>query len=193
MSVRTAYQKVESRRKLGIDIGRHLVLAVGQLQPRKALTDFYRCAAAFPDALFIWVGGYPFGPLTAQYWTTRRLVRNSPENVVHVGQVERDQVMQYYLTADVYLHPSRQENASVAVLEAATAGIPLVLRSIECHRELYGEAAILFGSILAMKLQIHRLLSCSPYRVEMAARARILAEKFSCGSMAERLVDIYRN
>ena len=184
--------RAQARASLGIREDERIVLTVGQVQPRKAVTAFHRTAAALPEARFFWVGGFPFGPLTARYGQMRRLVRSSPGNVTHFGQLRRETVQLFYSAADVYFHPSHQEHAPVAVLEAATTGLPLVLRDIDCYRNLY-PGRYLAATESSFVTQIRRLLAEPQLYKKMAVRSAEIAASQSSAQIAENLATLYRS
>ena len=117
-----------------------VVLAVGQIQPRKGVEEFLACASVFPQARFVWVGGMPFGLLTAEREKLRRACSAASSNVNFAGLLTRSDVFRYYAAADVFFLPSRQETFGLAALEAATAGLPLLLQDLDCYREWLGHA-----------------------------------------------------
>jgi 1,2-diacylglycerol-3-alpha-glucose alpha-1,2-galactosyltransferase len=112
-----------------------IVLAVGQIQPRKGVDDFIACARALPDFRFIWVGGMPFGSLSAERGRMLRIRSEAPSNVEFVGMKSRSDVFRFYAAADIFFMPSRQETFGLAVLEAAMAGLPILVRDLACYRE----------------------------------------------------------
>lgn len=184
--------RTRSRRLLGIGEKETVVLSVGQVQPRKAVHDFHRVAAAMPDVRFIWVGGFPFGPLTAEYRQMRSLVKNCANNVTHTGQVPRPAVRMYYAAADVYFHPSHQEHAPVAVFEAAAAKLPLVLRDLETYRQLFPGLYMpsTEGSFVA---HLRRLLADGQLFRTMGGHAEAIGATYSSHRSAIELADVYRS
>jgi 1,2-diacylglycerol-3-alpha-glucose alpha-1,2-galactosyltransferase len=130
-----AVPRQDAKRAIGIPEKKKIILSVGQVQPRKAVPTFYKCAKDIPEAVFIWVGGFPFSILTSRYWEMRRIMKSKPCNVIHTGRLNRKDVRAYYGASDVYFHPSYHELGPVAVLEAASHGLPLVLRDLRCYRD----------------------------------------------------------
>jgi 1,2-diacylglycerol-3-alpha-glucose alpha-1,2-galactosyltransferase len=179
-----------ARRQLGIEDDQKVVLSVGQLQPRKGVRDFHECARALPNVRFLWVGGFPFGRLTAEYATMLDIVRSCATNVYHVGQVPRERMHLYYAAADVYLHPSHQEHAPVAVLEAAAARLPLVLRDLPCYRALY-VGKYLTGPGFAKP--VHSLLTEHDLRDVMSRQSAQIAESYSGADAGHSLAELYRS
>src|SRR3989344_2610319 len=116
-----------------------IVLGSGQVQERKGVANFIETAEKLPKIKFVWVGGKPFGKLTEIDQSLEKKVANPPKNVFFLGQKVPEEMADHYSLADIFFLPSFQENAPVAVLEAAAVGLPLVLRDIVQYRMLYGE------------------------------------------------------
>lgn len=124
---------LRSRRPLREEFSWHdqvIVLAVGQIQPRKGIDDFIQCARALPQFRFIWVGGMPFGLLSAERGRMLRMCSEAPCNVEFVGMKPRSDVFRFYAAADIFFMPSHHETFGLAALEAATAGLPLLVRDL---------------------------------------------------------------
>lgn len=117
-------------------------------------------------------------------------VRAGASNVWHVGQLPRERVHFYYRAADLYLHPSHQEHAPVAVLEAAAAGLPLVLRDLACYRALY-RSSYLTGPGFAEP--IRSLLEDHALRAEMSRRSGQVAESYRPDVAGQALAELYRS
>ncbi|MFI5563351.1 glycosyltransferase family 4 protein [Amycolatopsis japonica] len=183
--------RTQARAALGIREDEKIILSVGQVQPRKAVNSFHRAAEDLTDVRFFWIGGSPFGSLTARYWKMRRLIRSCPHNVTHLGQLRRDTVQLFYAAADVYFHPSHQEHAPVAVLEAAAAGLPLVLRDIDCYRDLY-PGHYLAATDESFATQIRQLLINPSLYGEMTARSAEIKARYSSAEVAVDLANIYQ-
>lgn len=120
--------KKSFRHRLGIDPNRFVAVTVGQIQPRKGIYDFLAVAKRCPDITFVWVGGRPYGRLTADFNALTEAVNTAPKNVIFTGIVSFEEMPKYYAMADVYFLPSLQENFAFATVEAASVKLPLVLR-----------------------------------------------------------------
>lgn len=180
-----------ARARLRIEDGRPMVVSVGQLQPRKAVDVFHAVAKELPDVQFVWVGGAPFGPLSAEYWATRRAVRDAPRNVRHVGQIPRALLAEYYSAADVLFHPSRQENFPVAVLEAAAARLPLVLRDLDVYREIFMKYYVPADDS-SFAIRIRELFANPALLDKMSLRSQRLAATYEPAGAAAALTQMYR-
>lgn len=140
---REQFQKVkdhknnEFRIKYNIKEDEFVVLCVGQIQTRKGVKDFIDTAAKMPDVKFIWGGNRPFGKLTAGYQETEDMIKNAPTNVIFTGFIKREEISKLYNAADVFFFPSFQENHPVAVIEAASIKIPIILRDINEYKDIF--------------------------------------------------------
>ena len=134
-----------------------IVLAVGQIQPRKGIDDFIACARALPHLRFIWVGGMPFGCLSAERGRMLRISSEAPPNVDFMGMKSRSEVFRFYAAADIFFMPSHHETFGLAVLEAATAGLPIVVRDLACYREWLGGAYLTGGCAEEFSENLRRL------------------------------------
>ncbi len=169
-----------------------VVLAVGQLQPRKGVAEFLACAAALPWLRFIWVGGMQFGLLSAEREKLRRICSKAPNNVSFLGMMPRMDAFQYYVAADVFFLPSRQESFGLATLEAATAGLPLVLGNLGCYREWLDEA-YLSGTSTEEYVELLRRLGNPQLRAALGERAAQVASLHGGQALITSLRDAYQS
>jgi 1,2-diacylglycerol-3-alpha-glucose alpha-1,2-galactosyltransferase len=183
--------KLRARSDLGIDPDTFLVLGVGQIQPRKAVEVFVECAQGIPEASFIWVGGIIVGRLAAARRIMRETMRSPPANMKFTGVLTRDKVLNYLAASDVFFLPSRHENCSMAVLEAASAGLPLILRDLPQHRSLFS-GACLYGGDDGFRSLIRLCIDRQNVRRKLANSARDVAAKFEASKHAHELLSLYR-
>jgi 1,2-diacylglycerol-3-alpha-glucose alpha-1,2-galactosyltransferase len=183
--------KLRARLDLGIDPDAFLVLGVGQIQPRKGVEVFVDCAREIPEASFIWVGGMIVGRLAAARRNMHEVVRSPPANMKFVGVLPRDEVLNYLAAADLFFLPSRHENCSMAVLEAATARLPLILRDLPQHRSLFG-GACLYGGDDGFPSLIRLCIGSQYVRCTLANSASDIAVKFEASRLAHELLSLYR-
>lgn len=183
--------KKEIRKKHNFLPGDFIVLGVGQLQTRKGVEDFIETAKKLPKIKFVWIGGKPFGKLTKVDKDLEKKLKSPLQNVLFLGTRSVEQMPEYYNLADVFFLPSHQENAPMAVLEAAATSLPLVLRDLPEYRLLYRE-----GYLTSEKNEfadiIGKLNSDSDLREKYSGEALDLAKRFSFETLGPRLLKIYR-
>nr|WP_151526097.1 glycosyltransferase family 4 protein [Serinicoccus kebangsaanensis] len=183
--------RAEARRRLGVEPASFLVLGVGQVQPRKRIDVFVRLAREHPDVQFAWVGGIPFGPAGAEHGAMRRLMQDAPANLRFPGAVPRAEVTAYLHAADVFLLPAEQENHPMCVLEAAGAGLPVVVRDLREYDDTFGEDVLRCGEDGFGAAITSLRTDPEEYAAGRQGAARIAA-RFDSAAGAERLVGIYR-
>lgn len=131
------------RASLNIAIDAFVVLGVGQVQTRKGVHDFVEVAKRNPDIEFVWCGGFSFKGLTDGYKELKDLMDHPPENVRFLGIVPRSQMNDMFNMANVLFMPSYNELFPMAILEAANAHTPILLRNLDLYKD------ILFGNYVA--------------------------------------------
>jgi len=181
------------RERFGLNKDNEVVLGVGQVQPRKGIEDFIKIAQQLPEFTFIWVGNQPFGALTTQSEELQRLLKSPPKNFVSAGGVPYSRMPQVYNTADIFLFPSYQENASMSIIEAASCGLPLVLRDLEEYRLLYKKGYLAGRKNIEFKKHIQNLFSNKHLFEEQRKESLKLAQKFSYEALGNKLLKYYQN
>lgn len=187
----TPILRAAGRRLLRLTDNRAVVLGVGQLQPRKGVADFASVAASCPEAHFIWVGGRPFGVVSADYFGMNRLVRSPPANLTFAGTVAFEQMPAIYNAADVMLFPSFQENCPYAPMEAASCGCPVVFRDLQEYRALYRTEYLRALDVPMMVAAVRRLLASSSERRHWTGASRALSRGFQVNDFVQSIALLY--
>ena len=132
----------ELRRRAGA-ADRPLILSVGGIEPRKGSDTLVRAIAALKRAgrhpVHAVVGGHSFQDYRAY---RDRVLADLPslglrldDDVVLVGTVPDAELPAWYAAADVLAFPSTKEGWGLAVLEAMSAGLPVVTSDLPVFRE----------------------------------------------------------
>lgn len=190
-AVRVADRAI-ARRRLAISPDAFVVVATGQVQPRKAVDTFVACARAIPNALFHWVGGMIFGPLGAERPEMRRLISGAPGNLRFTGTMPRHRVFEHLAAADLFFLPSRYESCPLAVIEAAAAGLPIIMRDIPGCRLLFGNGCS-YGDEGTFVDLLRTCVDDPAVRADLARAASEMAQGFDSAAKAARLIRIYRS
>jgi 1,2-diacylglycerol-3-alpha-glucose alpha-1,2-galactosyltransferase len=187
----SAAKKKTAREKLQIDHKAFVVLGNGQVQPRKRLDVFINMAKDLPDVTFVWVGGIPFKQLGADYPHMLELMNSAPSNLMITGVIPHDDVFAYYAAADVFCLPAEQENHPMCVLEAAGAGLPIILRDIPEYDDTFGQDALRCQdkdfSQAVTKLRTDEVF----YRGQQQ-KTKAIAARFDSDAAAAKLVKLYQ-
>lgn len=187
----TPADKQRARKKLGLSEKDWVVVGSGQLQPRKRVDSFIQTAARCPDMQFIWVGGMPFGKLAADNGAMQHMVRTAPNNVTVTGVLEHHKVRAYYQAADVFWLPSSQETFGLVVVEAAAAGLPIVLRDIPDYKETFAGFAVM-GTEDSFAELLRRLHHDTAFYERYAKKAQRIVERFGAARGVAHVLEVYR-
>ncbi len=188
--ITTPEQKASARKKIGIKPGQFVVMGNGQVQPRKRFDAFVATAKQLPDVAFIWVGGIPFKRLGADYDKMQSLIQNAPSNVTVTGVIELSEVRTYLTAADAFMLPSDQENHPLAMLEAAAARLPIVVRDIPQYDSAFGND-VLRGDDASFVSIIKKLTTDKAYYNKAVKGSIAIAKRFDTPNAGKELLSIY--
>lgn len=153
----TAEQKQALREKLSMT-ERKVLLAVGQFIPRKGFDVLLEAMTALPkDTGCYIVGGEP-GP---DY--LRQVERLGLKNVHFVGFKPKIQLSDYYMAADLFIHPTREDIWGLVVNEAMAKGLPVVttdrcIAGLELAQEPWAGAIVPVGDTQRLAQAIAKAL-----------------------------------
>jgi 1,2-diacylglycerol-3-alpha-glucose alpha-1,2-galactosyltransferase len=188
----SAAHKKKARSELGITADAWVVIGAGQVQPRKRIDSFIDTATKLPDMRFIWVGGMPFGKVAADHSAMSRLMESPPENVTFSGIVPFEEMRKYYQAADVFFLPSAQETFGLVVVEAAAAGLPVILRDIPDYAETF-KGDVVMADDATFVAELTKLRSDQAYYTKLKSSAKRIATRYDSKAGAEVLTTLYKS
>ncbi|MBI4632958.1 MAG: glycosyltransferase family 4 protein [Deltaproteobacteria bacterium] len=171
-------------------------LSIGRLVLRKGFLDTILALAIVKkkrsDFLFNIVG---YG--TKEEEIARLLQDNALEaNIKMLGRVEYDKLSEYYLDSDVYLFYGAREGSSLAMIEAASYGLPVIASDFPGNRAFveHGQSGLLVEHRNPEKLA-GAILNVLENRNQLPAwgiRSREIANCYSWSKIAERYDTFFR-
>jgi glycosyltransferase involved in cell wall biosynthesis len=178
-------KRLLARSRFGL--GGVVIFAVGLVLMRKGVDTFCEVARLAPALSFVWFGRVH----KAVKAETMRIVEAAPPNVRFTGFVE--DVTDAYAGGDVFFFPSLVENEGIAILEAAAAGRPLVLREAECFagRYVHEENCLKAATPEEFADQLVRLVDDEDLRSRLGEAAKRYAADHSLEVVGTRLREIY--
>jgi glycosyltransferase-like protein len=195
-------QAKELRRRAGA-ADRPLILSVGGIEPRKGSDTLVRAIAALKKAgrhpVLAVVGGHSF----QDYRPYRdRVLASLPglglrldDDVVQVGTVPDAELPAWYAAADVLAFPSTKEGWGLAVLEAMSAGLPVVASDLPVFREYLtaGRDALLVpvDDAAALAAALTEVLDDPELAARLRASALVTAQRFTWARSAAEHQAIY--
>ena len=174
------------RDRFNIDDDEKVVLAVAQQTPRKGIYDFLELSKKHPEIKWVWVGGFPYGIFSADYFQIKKMKKNCSNNVIFTGFVP--DITEAYNGADVFFMPSHAETFGLVILEALACGLLVVARNIPEFREIFDDGVHFFGTLDEASTVINDDDSLR----KSSEVARQFTEKFDIKHIARMHCDLYR-
>ncbi len=171
------------------------VLAVGTVEPRKDLITLVRAIDALATdgtiVPLVHAGDDGWGADALDAAVARMA---HPELVTRLGRVDDEGLCDLYCAARLLAYPSRYEGFGLPVLEAMSAGTPVVSTDIEAVAEVAGDAALLVptGDTDALAHAIESIWTDPDLADDLRTRGRTRAAQFSWGEFVDGMVDLYR-
>jgi glycosyltransferase involved in cell wall biosynthesis len=174
--------------------GKRLLLFLGRIHPKKGvdllLEAFADVARLHPDLHLVIAGPDPGGE---QAELMRRVGAAIAGRVSWPGMLRGDLKWGAFHCAEAFILPSHQENFGVAVAEALSCGLPvLISNKVNIWREIHGDGAGLVAddSVVGTGDLLTRWLAMdSAARIYMSARARsCFVQRFHINAAAVSLI-----
>ena len=186
-------QRDALRSALGVPPGRRLALFVGRMVHQKNPSCLVRAIHRLPAAQRPWVVMVGDGPLRQE---TEAMVSASgmEDDFSFIG--EREDTIQLMQASDFLVLPSLHEGMPNVVLEAMSAGCPVIASDAGGTPELieHGETGLIFRNDddSALAACMDRMVRECEMRIDLARKAHVLAlEKFSVAAMVAATERIY--
>ncbi|MFC7220043.1 glycosyltransferase [Streptomyces polyrhachis] len=179
------------------------VVFMSRVQERKRPEEFIRAMPAvlaeYPDARFV-LAGPDTGALAAPMMELAREL-GVGDSVTYIGAVEREDVLDFLRTADVYVLSATYEPFPVSVLEAMSVGVPVVITKF-CGQAPevaeYGAGVVTDSRIdadnsaLVARGILELLEPQAGERASQAAR-QLVRDRFSIDAVVEELHGVYES
>lgn len=182
----TVSDKLKARKEFKIPESSFVVMGCGQTQPRKGIKDFLAVAEDNPGILFIWVGGFTFGKLTAEYKQIRKIIKNAPPNVRFTGIVKNEKMNIIYNCADVFFMPSYEELFPMTILEASNVNTSVLVRNLPLYDPILNDKVLRGESITDFSNKIKELRNDPMKRAEAGIKSSEIAELYTAQNVFER-------
>jgi glycosyltransferase involved in cell wall biosynthesis len=181
-----------ARRLFNLPVGPVLLGSVGRLHPNKCLDAAIRLFAGEPEWHLALAGQ---GPDEARL---RRLADDLhvSDRVHFIGEISPQRVGEFLASLDVFVFPSRAETFGLAAVEAASCGIPTVVRDLPVLQEVLsveGKPAALFVDASdneKLSAAVSRILTDKNLRDELRRTGKELVSRYSVEAMVSAYVRV---
>ena len=170
----------------------NLILHVGAIQKRKNLVRLVRAFEAVPaDWKLVLAGSDGFGAEAVH----AAIAQSSASGRITVtGYVGEQELANWYALAMIFAFPSLDEGFGMPVLEAMTAGIPVLSSNGSALNEIAGDAAILVNPLDQEQLREALLKLChdASLRNQLIDKGRWHASQYTWQRAAAATLQAYR-
>lgn len=178
------------RKQLGIDDDIQVVLSISRFDYQKNMQESLNIAKKISKMIFIWVGDG-----TDRAELENLCLKENINNVFFTGFVNN--VKDYIAASDIVLSTSRWEGLSLGLLEAMSAGLPVVASDVTGNRDAvqHGYNGYLYplGNIEQACNYLQRFNAPTVYQ-ELSLNAKCEYEqRFSVEVMAEKVEKVYQD
>jgi 1,2-diacylglycerol 3-alpha-glucosyltransferase len=193
---KTALSKREKetlRKKLGIPLNNHLLVALGRLAKEKNLDEIldYLARLKDPSISLLIAGDGPYREKLEEF-----VKENGLSQTVHfVGMIAPEEVNTYYQLADLFVSASTSETQGLTYIEAMASGLPVLCRKDDCLNGVLidGKNGYSYQSFSQFEERLYSLLLDANLRNNLANQAQNFAhEHYSAQRFAEKVEDIYQ-
>ena len=186
-------QGAEHVRELGLEPGKYF-LSVGRLVPNKAYNVAMRAFNKVETDFQYVIAGAPY--YAEAHARELKELAEKDSRVRLLGYQSGEALKQLYAHCYAFLHPSRREGLSVAIIEAMSAGRVVIMSDIEENLELIDHSGIAFPTDDEDELaRTIRLTLSEPEMVrERGNRAReIVRNEYSWDRVVDEIQHLYHD
>jgi glycosyltransferase involved in cell wall biosynthesis len=180
---------------LGIPTDAQVILYLGRVHPWKRvqvlLDAFLRMASQFPRAVMVIAG--PEGEWLQAKWAAMDRGGVAHDRVVFTGSVYGDFKRDLLDRADLFSLPSCGEGLSMALLEAMSHAVPVII-SPECNFsevETANAGRVIDANAYQMADAMSAMLADDGARLSAGLFARKFASNYSWDPIIDRLIEVY--
>ena len=182
-------KRQDFRKKYNLD-DKFVILNVGQKTPRKGFYDF--CALekkGIKDAVYIWVGGKPYGGLSQDARKINLIEKNASDTLRFPGFIH--DITEAYSGADLLFAPTQGETFGLTQLEALSCNLPVLTRDLPVLNEIYKDTILTGISIEDFEAKIRLLIQDEKLRKQYSNHRKYVEENFDISDIGKKHISLY--
>lgn len=166
------------------------VLSVGTIEERKNLLSAVKAVEMLDDVHLVAIGK------STDYTETVKayIEAHGLEDRVHIiHNLKFGDLPVLYHMASLFVYPSRFEGFGIPIIEALSAGVPVIAATGSCLEEAGGAHSIYVGpdDVKGMAAAMRRVLSDEALRAEMIAKGKEYVVRFDPKKLADEMNAVY--
>ncbi len=168
-----------------------IVLHVGAVQKRKNLVRLVHAFEALPEEWrLVLAGSSGYGSREVLEAVDQSACQ---DRIQITGYVTSTELARWYARASIFAFPSLDEGFGMPVLEAMSAGVPVLAANGSAVREVAGDAALLVDplSVDEMSAGLERLAASEDFRAKMISAGHRRATDFSWERACAATLGVY--
>ena len=184
-----AVSKLRARKILNMPDDGIIVGSAGRLVPQKGHRHLIMAAAKMGDTQVAIAGD---GPLMEEL---KDLARREDIKCFFMGRLTREMMPVFLKALDIFCFPSFWEGSPSALMEAMSAGLPIIASDIPPHREVAGEACIFIqpGNPDEIGEALNQLVKNFTFREALGIKAGDRAKMFSIENTIKSYEELFEN
>jgi starch synthase len=177
--------------QIGAKPGKY-VLAVARFVPEKGLHDLMEAFEGMKEDLRLVIAGD--ADHESDYSRRLKSTAAADARIILTGYITGESLRQVYSHAGLFVLPSYHEGLPIALLEAMSYGIPVLVSDIAANKEvgLSDEKYFRCGNVEEMRTKIALLMRKGLPESEMRAIRSRIEEKFNWDRIADQTIAVYR-
>jgi len=178
------HKREEGRKEYGLT--KIVIGTVALAIPRKGVDTFVMLGKQFPNTQFMWYGSI-YNAMMA-----KPLPKNLPTNIRFTGYVK--DIFAAFNSIDIFVFLSYEENEGMVVLEAASLGLPILVRDIPVYEGwlVHNENCLKAKTDEEFRDAIKKLSEDAELRTRLGKNARLMAESRSFDVLSKRFENLYK-
>lgn len=176
--------------RLGIRNNKY-ILAVGRFSPEKGLLDLINAFQNVEGDFQLVIAGDSDHETT--YSKSMRQLATQDEGIILTGYISEKSLNQVYTNASCFVLPSHQEGHPIALLEAMSYNLPVLVSDIPANIEMNLSLGCYFrcGDVANLTEKLNKKLAApSSYRNKLNYR-QYIAERYNWLKVAEQTISVY--
>jgi glycosyltransferase involved in cell wall biosynthesis len=191
VSIQTPSISTSYLTQIGVE-PREYLLAVARFAPEKGLHDLISAFKLIDTKRKLVIAGD--ADHETEYSRNLRHLASQDNRIILTGYITGEPLNQVYSHARLFVLPSYHEGLPIALLEAMSYGLPVLVSDIPANREvgLPGDRYFRCGDVTDLKEKMLRLLGNDISIIEQERLRKLIEEKYNWDEIAEQTINVYR-